>query len=84
MGKARPISAPAFGADGKIAAAIAVGVPTERVNSRIEELRPILGNVAFRASDREWNEHTQSGGFAVRVAATAAGPQARGNDLAHA
>ena len=53
--EAAAISAPVFGADGKIAAAIAVGGPTERVNPRIDELRPIIADVAARASGREWD-----------------------------
>ncbi|MGO8856849.1 MAG: IclR family transcriptional regulator [Steroidobacteraceae bacterium] len=44
------ISAPVFGADGSIAAAIAVGGPTERLQPRIAELRPIIAGIAARAS----------------------------------
>ena len=46
------ISAPVFGADGTIAAAIAVGGPTERLQPRIAELRPIIADIATRASGR--------------------------------
>jgi IclR family acetate operon transcriptional repressor len=46
------ISAPVFGADGVIAAAIAVGGPTERLQPRIAELRPIIADIATRASGR--------------------------------
>lgn len=52
--EAAAISAPVFGADGTIAAAIAVGGPTERLHPRIAELRPIIADVAARASGREW------------------------------
>ena len=52
--EAAAISAPVFGADGSVAAAIAVGGPTERLNPRIAELRPIIADVAARASGREW------------------------------
>ena len=51
------ISAPVFGADGVVAAAIAVGGPTERLQPRIAELRPIIADIAARASGRggvEW------------------------------
>jgi DNA-binding IclR family transcriptional regulator len=52
--EAAAISAPVFGADGVIAAAIAVGGPTERLTPRINELRPIIADVAARASGREF------------------------------
>lgn len=48
------ISAPVFGADGTIAAAIAIGGPTERLNPRLAELRVIIADVAARASGKEW------------------------------
>ena len=44
------ISAPVFGADGNVAAAIAVGAPAERLQPRLAELRPIIADVATRAS----------------------------------
>ena len=44
------ISAPVFGADGTIAAAIAVGGPAERLQPRLAELRPIISSIAARAS----------------------------------
>jgi DNA-binding IclR family transcriptional regulator len=46
------ISAPVFGADGMIAPAIAVGGPTDRLQPRITELRPIIADIAARASGR--------------------------------
>ena len=46
------IAAPVFGADGNIAAAIAVGAPAERLQPRLAELRPIIADVATRASGR--------------------------------
>ena len=52
--EAAGISAPVFGADGVMAAAIAVGGPTERLHPRIDELRPIIADVAARASGLEW------------------------------
>ena len=50
------ISAPVFGADGSFAAAIAIGGPTERVQPRIAELRPIIADIASRASGRRFTE----------------------------
>jgi hypothetical protein len=44
------IAAPVFGADGTIAAAIAVGAPAERLQPRIAELGPVIADVAARAS----------------------------------
>ncbi len=44
------IAAPIFGADGKIAAAMAVGGPTDRLEPRIAEIQLILADVAARAS----------------------------------
>lgn len=44
------ISAPVFGADGNIAAAIAVGAPAERLQPRLAELRPIIADIGARAS----------------------------------
>jgi IclR family transcriptional regulator, acetate operon repressor len=46
------ISAPVYGADGTVAAAIAVGAPAERLQPRLAELRPIIADVATRASGR--------------------------------
>jgi DNA-binding IclR family transcriptional regulator len=48
--EASAIAAPIFAADGKIAAAIAVDGPTKRIAHRIDELRPIIADVAARAS----------------------------------
>ncbi len=50
--EAAAVSAPVFGADGVVAAAIAVGGPTERLQPRIAELKGIVSNVATRASGR--------------------------------
>jgi DNA-binding IclR family transcriptional regulator len=44
------ISAPIFGADGKLIAAIAIGSPVSRLEPRLAELRPIIADVAARAS----------------------------------
>lgn len=46
------ISAPVYGADGTVAAAMAVGAPAERLQPRLAELRPIIADVATRASGR--------------------------------
>jgi len=54
--EAAAIAAPVFGADGFVAAAIAVGGPSERLQPRIAELRPIISEIAARASGRI---HTQ-------------------------
>jgi DNA-binding IclR family transcriptional regulator len=44
------ISAPVFGADGTLVAAIAIGAPSERLAPRLAELRPMILDVAARAS----------------------------------
>lgn len=44
------VSAPIFGANGKIVAAMAVGGPSERLQSRLAELKLIMADVATRAS----------------------------------
>jgi len=44
------ISSPVFGADGKIVGAIAIGAPVSRLEPRVAELRPIITDVAARAS----------------------------------
>jgi DNA-binding IclR family transcriptional regulator len=44
------IAAPIFGADGKLIAAIAVGAPVSRLEPRLPELRPIISDIAARAS----------------------------------
>jgi DNA-binding IclR family transcriptional regulator len=44
------ISAPIFGADGTLVAAIAIGAPSERLAPRLAELRPMITDVASRAS----------------------------------
>lgn len=44
------IATPIFGADDKIIAAIAIGAPVSRLEPRLSELRPIIVDVASRAS----------------------------------
>ena len=44
------VAAPIFGAHGRIVAAMAVGGPSERLQARIEDLKPIIADVATRAS----------------------------------
>lgn len=44
------VAAPIFGAHGRLVAAIAVGGPSERLQPRIAELKPIIADVATRAS----------------------------------
>ena len=44
------IAAPIFGADAKLIAAIAVGAPVTRLEPRLAELRPIITEIASRAS----------------------------------
>jgi len=44
------IAAPIFGADGKLIAAIAIGAPVSRLEPRLPELRPIISDIAARAS----------------------------------
>jgi DNA-binding IclR family transcriptional regulator len=44
------VSAPVFGANGKIVAAMAVGAPSERLRARLPELELIIADVATRAS----------------------------------
>lgn len=44
------IAAPIFGADGKLIAAIAIGAPVSRIEPRLAELRPIITDIAARAS----------------------------------
>lgn len=48
--EAGAIAAPIFGADGKVIAAIAIGAPAERIQPRLAALRPIITDVAARAS----------------------------------
>jgi IclR family acetate operon transcriptional repressor len=49
------ISSPIFGAEGVAIAALAIGAPTERLNSRIAELRSVIYEVAARASGGSGN-----------------------------
>jgi len=44
------IASPVFGADGKLIAAIAIGAPVTRLEPRLGELRPIISEIASRAS----------------------------------
>jgi DNA-binding IclR family transcriptional regulator len=44
------IASPIFGAEGQAIAALAIGAPTERLHARLGELRPIIFEVAARAS----------------------------------
>jgi len=44
------VSAPVFGANGRIVAAMAVGGPSERIQARLGELKLIIADVATRAS----------------------------------
>lgn len=44
------VAAPIFGADGKLIAAIAIGAPVSRLEPRLAELRPIIAEIAGRAS----------------------------------
>jgi len=65
------ISAPVFGADGNVAAAIAVGAPAERLQPRLAELRPVIADIATRASGR-----TRSDADAVAVESARPGKRA--------
>jgi IclR family transcriptional regulator, acetate operon repressor len=44
------IAAPIFGADGKLIAAIAIGAPVSRLEPELADLRPIISDIASRAS----------------------------------
>ena len=44
------IAAPIFGADGKLIAAIAIGAPVSRLEPELAELRPVIADIAARAS----------------------------------
>ena len=44
------IASPVFGANGKVMAAIAIGAPVVRLLPRLDELRPIISQIAARAS----------------------------------
>jgi len=44
------IASPVFGADGKIVGAIAIGASVVRLEPRLDELRPLILDVASRAS----------------------------------
>jgi IclR family transcriptional regulator, acetate operon repressor len=44
------IASPIFGAEGQVIAALAIGAPTERLQARLGELRPLIFEVAARAS----------------------------------
>ena len=47
---AAAIAAPIFGADGKVLAAIVVGGPAERLSPKFSALRPVIKDIAERAS----------------------------------
>lgn len=55
------IAAPVFGAEGVVIAALAIGAPTERLNPRLAELRPIISQVAARASGGSGNGNARDG-----------------------
>ena len=44
------IAAPIFGADGKLIAAIAIGAPVSRLEPELADLRPLIADIAARAS----------------------------------
>lgn len=44
------VAAPIFGAHGKIVAAMAIGAPAQRLQPKLEALKPIIADVATRAS----------------------------------
>jgi IclR family acetate operon transcriptional repressor len=70
------ISAPVFGADGKIIGAMAIGAPVTRLEPRLAELRPIIAEIAARASGA-----TRAGAQVEGAATTAsahAAPRRRG------
>ena len=64
------IASPIFGADGKLIAAIAIGAPVSRLEPALAELRPIIGDIAARASGS-----TRSMLRAAEAAAAAAAPK---------
>lgn len=64
------IASPIFGADGKLIAAIAIGAPVSRLEPRLGELRPIIADIASRASGS-----TRSMLRAAEAAAAAAAPK---------
>lgn len=81
------IAAPIFGANGKIAAAMAIGAPAQRLEPRLEPLKLIIADVATRASGlaaKNASEETNADSVvsAVRSAAAklAGPPQRRSND----
>jgi IclR family acetate operon transcriptional repressor len=47
---AAAIAAPIFGSDGKVVAAIVVGGPAERLSPKFSALRPVIKDIAARAS----------------------------------
>lgn len=67
------ISAPVFGADGKIVSAIAIGAPVTRLEPRLAELRPIIAEIAARASGARC-----TGAGAEEASTRAAAPRRRG------
>lgn len=78
------IAAPIFGANGKIAAAMAIGGPAQRLEPRLEPLKQIIADVATRASGvsaRNASEETHAGDpvSAIAAAKMAPPPQRRSN-----
>lgn len=67
------IAAPIFGADAKLIAAIAVGAPVTRLEPRLAELRPIITEIASRASGstRSMLRESEAGAAAKRAPAPA-------------
>lgn len=64
------IAAPIFGADGKLIAAIAIGAPISRLETRLQALRPIISGIAARASgSSEASSRSGSAGAAAPVRA---------------
>lgn len=69
------IAAPIFGADGKNIAAIAIGAPVSRLEPRLAELRPMIADIAARASGstRSMLQAAEADRARAAVAATTAG-----------
>ena len=69
------IAAPIFGANGKIAAAMAIGGPAQRLEPRLEPLKLIIADVATRASGlaaKNASEETNADGPVSAVRSSAA------------
>lgn len=77
------VAAPIFGAHGRIVAAIAVGGPSERLLPRIEELKPVIADVATRASGiAASNRSAEEAPLENVVTAAKAGVSTRGRAVA--